>query len=91
MINTEERTLTPSPCAAVIEVDPIHIGRAQICAPLSFISQCLLKNEPIALCLSDFYLSRTVFMQKNIWRNLTVIRHFGPVVKMSPKLGKTSL
>ena len=52
----------------------------------SFGILCLLKNEPITLCLTDFYFHRTVCKQKNIWRrNVTIGQYFRYVVKMGPK------
>ena len=84
MINTEEGILTLSLSNLL---NPIHIRSARP----SFISWCLLKNEPITLCFTDFYFHRTVCKQKNIWRNLTVSQYLRPVVKVGPQPGKTSV
>ena len=46
--------------------NPIPIGGVQICLPLSFISYCLLKREPITLCLTGLYFCRTVCKHKVI-------------------------
>ena len=80
IINTKERTLTTSLCITVVEL-----------TPLSFISWCFLENQPITLCLTDFYFHRTVCKQKTIWRNLTVGQYFRALLKMGPKPGKTSV
>ena len=58
-------------------------------AHLSSISRCLLKNESVTLCLTEFYFQRTVCKQKNIWRNLAVSQYFRPVFKMGAKPGRT--
>ena len=58
MINTEERTLTVSSFVAVVDLKVV-----KICTP-RFISRCLLKNETITLCLTDFDLLRIVCKQK---------------------------
>ena len=85
MINTEERTL-----AASLSVT-LFISKVHRYAHPSFIIWCLLKNEPITLCLIDFHFRRAVCKEKNIWINLTVSQYFRPVVKMGPKPGKTSV
>ena len=60
----------------------------QICVPVCFISCCLMKNEPITLCLTNLYfLNDAVFKQKIFWGNSTVSQHFRTVVKMGPKPG----
>ena len=71
-------------------LNPIHNGGAYICTPL-FLNLCLLKSEPITLCLIDFNFYGTVCNQKNICRNLTESQYFGSVVKMDPKQRKTSV
>ena len=86
MINTEERTLIVSSFVAVIDLRVV-----QICTP-RFIRPCLLKNETITLCLTDFDLLRIVCTQKkNISRNLMVSQYFRPFVKMGPKPKKLEL
>ena len=51
----------------------------------SFISQCLLKIEPITLCLTDINFHWAFFYQENIWRNMALSQYFSPVVKIDPK------
>ena len=83
MINTEKRThsITVHNCyqthLTLLILDPSFVGR------------CVLKDEPITLCLTDFYFHRTVCQQKNIRRNLTVSQYFRLVIKMGLKPGTT--
>ena len=91
MINTEERTLTGSPCTTVLSnsLKPSHIGVVQICAPLSFMSQCLVKNQPITVLDQLLLSQRSLQAKKIIWWNLTVSQYFRPVAKMDSKPSKT--
>ena len=57
MTNTEKRRLTASPCVAAAELTQAYSYRRS--AQPSFISRCLIKNEPIALYLTGFYLNKT--------------------------------
>ena len=77
MIKIEERTLTASLCVAVVEfLNPIHIGGVQIC---------------LTDCLTDCCFHRTIYKQKNVWRNLTASQCFRAAVKMAAQLRKTSV
>ena len=94
MINTQERTLKASltvrSCCQLHFLILFLLGVCRSAHP-SFISWYLLKNEPITLCLTNFCFHRTVWMQKDIRKNLTVSQYFRPIVKMSPKPGTTSV
>ena len=65
MINTEERTLTPSPCGAVFGLFYCYLYRrcADLRTPLWQIAVSL-KGEPIILCLTYFDFHGTVFSKK---------------------------
>ena len=56
MTNTEKRRPTASPCVAVAELTQVYSYRRS--AQPSFIIRCLIKNEPIALRLTGFYLNK---------------------------------
>ena len=53
----------------------------------SFGGRCLLKDEPITLCLIDFISIGQFVSKKNIRRNLIVSQYFRRVVKMGQKPG----
>ena len=100
MINTEERTLIVSPCLAVVELTQTYSYREVVgwageggcrSAHNSFISRCLLVNALITVWLTKFYFNRTVWEQKNAWRNLTASQYFKPVVRIDLKPRKTFL
>ena len=55
----------------------------------SFISRCLLKNEPITLWLTFIFIGQ--YVGKKIWRNLTVSQYLRPVAKMGSKPRKTAI
>ena len=84
MIHTKKRTLTVSPC---VTVGQTHL--TLLILDPSFVSRCLLKDEPITLCLIDFISTGQFVSKKNIRRNLTVSQYFRLVVKMSHKPGTT--
>ena len=92
--------ITVSPCLTVVELTrpyfilsrcPLKNRRMGIAVNSSVLtySSFVIKNLK-NLCLTDFYLHRTVCKQKNIWR-LKVNQYFRPVIKMGPKPGKTSV
>ena len=68
MRNTERRTLTASLCVAVVEVATKILLISGVCRSKHpfFISWCILKINPITLCLTDFYFHRSVcnFLEK---------------------------
>lgn len=70
-------------------LDPTHIKVALIWADLSFKSYCLLKNEVLLTFI--FFIGRFSTKKKFLLKNLTVIYHFGHIVKKGLKPENTAL
>ena len=86
MINTEERTLTASPGAAVVELtQPKSYRRcADLCTPLLKAGATLKTNRLLCAWLVFVFIGQSIG-QKNIWRNLTASHYFRPVPKIEKR------